>query len=222
MTTRFRPRFLLTLAAVALVTVAITSAQAAPITVSAYTYGANSESQPQSNFVTLLDPGNVQLTDGVIATSWNTDPNVGFRNDSDNGQPQPRITFDLGGPFSVAAVDIWSLDAFGNPDESVSISSSTDGVTFSAPVTVDPIAWNSSGNGDRTVSVDVSALPDGQFLQVDVFDPNQWLMLSELQFDGTAATTGGGAVVPEPASIAIWSLLGLCLAGYGYRRRRNS
>ncbi len=31
------------------------------------------------------------------------------------------------------------------------------------------------------------------------------------------------AVVPEPASIAIWSLLGLCLAGYGYRRRsRNS
>ena len=28
--------------------------------------------------------------------------------------------------------------------------------------------------------------------------------------------------VPEPTSIAIWSLLGLCLAGYGYRRRRNS
>ncbi len=27
--------------------------------------------------------------------------------------------------------------------------------------------------------------------------------------------------VPEPASIAIWSFLGLCLAGYGYRRRRN-
>ncbi len=27
--------------------------------------------------------------------------------------------------------------------------------------------------------------------------------------------------VPEPASIAIWSILGICLAGYGYRRRRN-
>ncbi len=27
--------------------------------------------------------------------------------------------------------------------------------------------------------------------------------------------------VPEPASIVVWSLLGLCLAGYGYRRRRN-
>ncbi len=29
------------------------------------------------------------------------------------------------------------------------------------------------------------------------------------------------AVVPEPASIAIWSILGICLAGYGYRRRRQ-
>ncbi len=28
--------------------------------------------------------------------------------------------------------------------------------------------------------------------------------------------------VPEPHSIAIWSILGLFLAGYGYRRRRNS
>ncbi len=27
--------------------------------------------------------------------------------------------------------------------------------------------------------------------------------------------------VPEPASIAIWTILGLCLAGYGYRRRRK-
>jgi hypothetical protein len=29
-------------------------------------------------------------------------------------------------------------------------------------------------------------------------------------------------VVPEPASIAIWSFLGICLAGYGYRRRRRN
>ncbi len=29
------------------------------------------------------------------------------------------------------------------------------------------------------------------------------------------------AAVPEPASIAIWSILGLCLAGYGYRRRNK-
>ncbi len=43
--------------------------------------------------------------------------------------------------------------------------------------------------------------------------------------DGTGVTTQGqtqSPVVPEPASIAIWSLLGLCLAGYGYRRRSRN
>ncbi len=34
--------------------------------------------------------------------------------------------------------------------------------------------------------------------------------------------TAAAEVVPEPASIAIWSFLGLCLAGYGYRRRRRN
>jgi len=38
---------------------------------------------------------------------------------------------------------------------------------------------------------------------------------------GVEFVDGGGTVVPEPASIAIWSLLGLCLAGYGYRRRNK-
>ncbi len=39
----------------------------------------------------------------------------------------------------------------------------------------------------------------------------------------TLADVGGpgGPAVPEPASITIWSLLGLCLAGYGYRRRKQ-
>ncbi len=34
-----------------------------------------------------------------------------------------------------------------------------------------------------------------------------------------AATT---ETVPEPVSIATWSILGICLAGYGYRRRRRN
>ncbi len=41
-----------------------------------------------------------------------------------------------------------------------------------------------------------------------------------LYFDNVSLTLPAAAAVPEPASIAIWSLLGLCLAGYGYRRRR--
>ncbi len=50
------------------------------------------------------------------------------------------------------------------------------------------------------------------YLQIDYNDP---------AFDGSALTLTA-VNVPEPASIAIWSILGLCLAGYGYRRRRKS
>ncbi len=46
----------------------------------------------------------------------------------------------------------------------------------------------------------------------DMIDLEAWLYLNER----------GAAAVPEPHSIAIWSLLGLCLAGYGYRRRRRN
>ncbi len=37
-----------------------------------------------------------------------------------------------------------------------------------------------------------------------------------------ALYASGVLPVPEPHSIAIWSILGVCLAGYGYRRRQNS
>ncbi len=33
---------------------------------------------------------------------------------------------------------------------------------------------------------------------------------------------GKVTAIPEPHSIAIWSILGICLAGYGYRRRRRN
>jgi hypothetical protein len=214
MTTQNRTNTVLTLAAVAMVTLVLTatSANAESISVASYAYGANPESVPQSNFASLLDPGTVQLADGVIATNWNTDPNVGFRNDADNGAPQPRVTFDLGELYNVATVDIWSVEAFGATNESVSISSSTDGVAFSAPVVVNPIVWTASGNGDTMTSVDLTSLPAGQFYQVDVFDPGQWMMLSEFQFDGTSA-------IPEPSTfiLAALGLLGLM----GFRRRRK-
>ena len=76
--------------------------------------------------------------EGDLKRGWNDFTNVGFRNDSDNGNPQPRVTFDLGGAFNVATVDVFSVTAFSALDESISISSSTDGVNFSAPVVVNP------------------------------------------------------------------------------------
>ena len=157
MNVRIRTTCALILAVVTMASLVFTtnSANAATITPTSYVYGANAESLPQSgpptNNPNLGDAGNTRLTDGVIATAWNTDPNVGFRNDAENGNPQPRVTFDLGGLHSLTTVDVWSLAAFGNANESVSISSSTDNVLFSAPVVVNPIVWTPSGGGDTTV-----------------------------------------------------------------------
>lgn len=187
-------------------------AQGALVAVSGYVYATNAESQPSSQEI-ISDVGNVKLTDGVLATgSWNDGKNVGFRNSGgDSGNPQPRVTFDLGVLHTVSTVDIWTVIAFNAENESASISSSVDGVTFSSPVTVDPIIWTggfANANLQRG-SIDVSTLPNGRFYRVDVFDPAEWVMINEIQFDGTA-------VVPEP-SAAI--LLGLGALVLGRRRR---
>ncbi len=140
-----KPRCFLPMAA-SLALVA-SSASATLITVDSYVYGTNPESQPQpTNFQSgsISDVGNLKLTDGNLATgSWNDGRNVGFRNDSpDTGLPQPRITFDLGAAYDVSTIHIWTVLSFLGGDESVTISSSIDGVSFSATtVTVDPIVW---------------------------------------------------------------------------------
>jgi hypothetical protein len=47
--------------------------------------------------------------------------------------------------------------------------------------------------------------------------------LNEIRLVGSVpAIPEPGNEVPEPASIAIWTVIGLCLAGYGYRRRRRN
>lgn len=177
----------------AVLTLSSSVTPAAPISVSSYTYGTNAESQPQPTNVhggVISDVDNLKLTDGELATGgWNDGKNVGFRNDTDNGNPQPQVTFDLGAAYNVATVDIWTVTNFLGLDESVSISSSTDGVTFSSAVTVDPIVWTGGFTNAslRQGSIDVSALPGGRFFRVEIFDKGQWMMINEVQFDGTPA-----------------------------------
>jgi len=203
-----------TLAAIAGFALTAASANAA-LTVSSYTYDAGAESQPQpTSFQSgaISDVGNIKLTDGAFATgTWNDGFNVGFRNDTDNGNPQPRIVFDLGSAFNVTAVDIWTVTVFLGSDESVSISSSTDNISFSTPVVVNPIIWTGGfGNANlQQGSIDVSSLPSGQYYRVDVFDTGQWMMINEVEFTGTA--------VPEPTTTALLGLGGLALI---LRRRK--
>ncbi len=57
-------------------------------------------------------------------------------------------------------------------------------------------------------------------------NPEDFVFFDEFRLGATYAdvtpftVTPPDNVVPEPASIAIWTILGLCLVGYGYRRRK--
>jgi plastocyanin len=79
----------------------------------------------------------------------------------------------------------------GKSTVAVSISSSSDGVNFSAPLEVDPLLWvDGFPNANlRQASVDVSSLPGGKFYRLDFFDPAQWNMINEVVFfaSGSAA-----------------------------------
>ena len=88
-------------------------------------------------------PRDVKLTDGVIATGdWNDGTNVGFKNnDPDTGNPQPRIFFNLGSSYDMATVTIWSVTFDLDQEETFEVSSSVDGVTYSAPVTFAAASW---------------------------------------------------------------------------------
>lgn len=203
-----------TLSALALATV---TSQAASISVASYTYDTNAESQPQSASFqegVLQDVGNAKLVDGLFATgSWNDGTNVGHSNGTDNGNPQPRIFFDLGLSYDVATIEVWSVSAFLDEEETFAVSSSVDGITYSAPVTFAAATWTGAYTNSslRSRSLDVSSLADGQFFRVDTFDDDQWVMTNEVQFDGVAS-------VPEPSITALLGFGGLALI---LRRRRS-
>ncbi len=80
---------------------------------------------------------------------------------------------------------------------------------------------NAPDGGNNYLRTDLtSVLSDGDtFDTIRIEGNNRDFTIAEVRL---AADIAEAAPVPEPASIAIWSLLGLCLAGYGYRRRRRN
>ena len=147
----------------------------------------------------LLDAGNLKLTDGVFPISgWSDGTNVGFK-DGTTAQKavgKPSVTFDLGAQYDLSTIDVWTEDQYSAAGtESVTISSSTDGVTFSPTTVADPLNWVDQGaTYGNKVSIDVSALPTGQYIKMVFVEPSQWMMLTEIEMRGVIS--GGGDTTP--------------------------
>lgn len=188
----------------------------------AYTDPA-AESQPSSFNSTYLDAGNTKLTDRLTSlgnseafqdNSW-----AGFRDEApDSTGPQPEITFDLGSVTNLDDMIITYLagDSAGiNAPDSLNVLVSDDGSLFT-PALTGAMPFDPTGGAlfVDDVTIDLSGF-SGQFVRLQFFNDTQWTFLGEVTFTADLA-------IPEPASIAIWSLIGLGLCGYGIARRRRT
>jgi|GEM_PF-2895319 len=192
------------------------SASAALIPVASYVYdGAGGEAagaQPSTFLTNFADTGTAELTDGFVVTTGGFDQAgyVGFRDlNADDGTSQPQVTFDFGSLYDVSTIDVSYRDVEGTIQEpdAVFISVSSNGVDYSTPVSFGPFVG--TGGSGVTTTLDVSGLADARYYRLDFRQDVEWLLLSEVAFDGTA--------VPEPGSLALLGLGGLCVL----RRRRG-
>ena len=162
----------------------------------AYTYATSEESQPaplihQRGLIS--DTDNTKLIDGVVSieADWEDGTNVGFRDDLNTDAPQPRVDFDLGGLYKVQSITLSAASEFQHDAlESVRVYASTDGVLYSEPV-VRPYGtpWRNGAGGLRQLTIDLSALPNAAYIRVEVYDKDQWTILSEIDFYGSPAET---------------------------------
>jgi len=141
--------------------------------------------------------------------------------------PNPQITFDLGGVENVGMVEIWNYNEGGETGttpfrargiQDMTVETSLDGVVFTALDDLELFAapGNASVDFHQTFFLNTEA----QFVRFsDIAShggDNNFVGLSEVRFFSQPAV-----VIPEPASIAIWSLIGVCLAGFSYYRRHR-
>jgi hypothetical protein len=152
-----------------------------------------------------LSGGLGMLTDGVIATqNWYVTPNlyVGWATYGDN---DPGIVFHFAGTENFSSVSL-SLDNSGgaggvSPPSSVTIGGTNFAVT------------PPSGTAPFTESFDVTGL-SGNTLTIQLFQRNEWIMLSEVQFFGASS-------VPEPSTfVLISTTIPVGFGVYWNRRKR--
>jgi len=177
---------------------------------------------PHTETLGVFDTG--EMSDGVYFPDGGTPTSPTVNALSGWGEPaslESDIIIDLEQSYVVTGVTLgthtYSAFRNGGPDD-VTLTFSTDGVTFGSPVTQSFFAPPNNGHSDFVVEVPeivaryVKLSFDGG--AVGQNNPNKW-MLDEVSVHGF---TG---IIPEPSTLAIWSLLAALTITFGWRRRRN-
>ncbi|MCA9218683.1 MAG: PEP-CTERM sorting domain-containing protein, partial [Planctomycetales bacterium] len=188
----------------------------------------------------------------IAFNSWNNGGNVGIGiGNQPTGNPDWTFT-ELGGTFSVKNIWVLANVAGANLDASAVSGPTIDfGEVDGTAITtlLDEITLQNSGVMNSVVSINGFTLTGADPTAFDVSDFAPFLLqgffddtvLFDVSFLGGAPgdysalltfnTSSGdvsfnlsatAAPVPEPASVVIWSLLGLGLVGFGCRRARRS
>jgi PEP-CTERM motif len=208
----------------------VTSAPAAPI-------NATASLDTPANFNAGGGPG--VLTDGVIGGNdwlnvpvfqylgWQDAGYVPVDSGSDSLLPQPQLTFDLGGLFTLDSMTVnYMVDyppgtSFANiraPND-LTISFSADGVAGPFGGAFVETGFDDGPEGDvnpgggeaRSLTIDLAGA-NANAVRLDFRNDGEWTFLSEVAFQGT--------VVPEPGTYALLALGALGLASF--RRRWQS
>jgi hypothetical protein len=188
-----------------------------------------------------LSGGTGILTDGVVGVSDFT-ANLGhgpayewvgwarnsFHNDPlDYGDTIPVITFDFSGLQVLNSISLFVDNPDGQPNGTESglsgigifdtafITFSTDGVNYGSQLIYTTSAAERADPSARYVTINLGGI-SASHVQVHLTRTDNWVFLSEVQFDGGTTTTGTSPT-PEPGSLL---LSGAALAGLLLARKK--
>ncbi len=164
------------------------------------------------------------LFDASKIVDGNTNDTQGNQWLSPNGVGNASVTIDLQDEFDISSFDLLNTANAQYLDRATDLFSidvaGEDGL-FSEALSSRSLQHYTAGF--QTEAVDLEQIQFVRFNMVSYKDPPggggaAGGGLNELVVNGTLS---GAVPVPEPASFLVWALLGICLTGYGYRRRRQ-